>query len=171
MVKLLQDFEPIFKKYIDDMDMSSIMVYMVDLVHADALPYLAEQFNVAGYRGWDLATTEAARRELIKNAIQIQRKVGTPYAIKQALKAIGFANVTITENVAVGNYYNGTYNYNGLINYTNSGGADQWVNFGVTVKVADPATVSEQTRTLIRLLIDEYKPARSMLVYTHIETI
>jgi len=161
MDEILKIFEPLFKKWIDDVDMSPFMVYMIDAVDASALPYLAEQFNVQGYRGWDLAVTEADKRELLKNAIAIQKKVGTPYSIKQALKAIGFPNVVINEHIGVRNYYDGTFNYSGLIFYDGGAGAI-WVNFSVEISVAD--AISDATKELVRLLINEYKPARCVLV-------
>ena len=141
-----------------------MMCFMIDAVHFDALWYLANQFNVEGYKGWDLATTESAKRELLKKAIELQRRKGTPWSIKNALKAIGFANVVIQENVGLPNYYNGVYFHNGVISYSGSGGADQWVNFNVTISVANPDILTEDQRQMILLLINEYKPARCVLV-------
>lgn len=165
MDKLLKDFEPLFKKYIDDVDLSPMMCFMIDVVHPDALPYLAKQFNVDGFRGWDLATTETARRELIKTAIQLQKKVGTPWAIKNALKAIGFPNVTINERMGI--YYDGAYIYDGSQIHSSS----TWVNFGVVIKVVDPNAITNEQKDLIRILIDEYKPARCVLVSLTFQTL
>lgn len=163
MDELLRLFEPLFKKWFDDEDMSSLMCYMIDIVDVSALPYLAIQFNVDGYRGWYLVTTEQAQRDLLKRAIEIQKHVGTGYAIKQALLALGYSDVTITEGT--GYTYNGQYDYDGTINY---GGGSIWVNFGVDINVDDPGAITTETRDLIRFLILEYKNARSFLQYLNL---
>jgi len=165
MDELLKIFEPLFKKWFDDVDMSPFMVYMVDCVDASALPFLAQQFKVDGYRGWNLAITETQQRELIKKGIEIQRKVGTPYAIKQALFALGFTNVVINEGI--GYTYNGDFNFDGAISF---GGGNIWVNFGVEIRTPNPSSISSETRELVRLLILEYKNARSNLQYLHFLT-
>jgi P2-related tail formation protein len=171
MDEYLKVWEPLFKKWFDDVDMSSIMVYMIDCVNIEALSFLAKQFNVYGNRGWDLATTEASKRELIKNAIQLQKKVGTPWSIKNALKAIGFNNVSIIENINTGNRYNGEYIHNGTIKYMGSGGLSSWVNFSVVIKVINAAAITAGEIESVRLLINEYKPARCVLVDLTFENI
>ena len=170
MDEMLKIFEPLFKKWIDDVNMSPFMVYMIDAVDASALPFLAEQFNVESYRGWDLTSTEAERRELIKTAIQIQKKIGTQYSIKQALRAIGFTDVIITEGVGIPNYYDGTYDFSGAI-YYDGGTSDVWVNFIVTISVTDPMAIPNSQKELIRLLINEYKPKRCILVSLNFNTL
>ena len=44
------------------------LVNLFDLVDASALASLGEQFHVMGVEGWNLASTEAARRALLKKA-------------------------------------------------------------------------------------------------------
>jgi len=145
-----------------DVDLSPAMVYMVDTVNAEALPFLASQFDVEGFKGWNLATTEDKKRELIKTAIEIKRHLGTPYAIKRALLAIGFSNVIITEGVIIGDvfFHNGTYLHDGTMFH---GGMD-WASFNVTISVQDPSIISDETKAQIRELIIYYKNARSLLV-------
>lgn len=145
-----------------DVDLSPAMVYMVDTVNANALPYLAKQFDVEGFKGWNLAVTETQKRELIKTAIEIKRHLGTPYAIKRALLAIGFDNVVIAEGVVGGDVYtyDGTYIHDGLMLY----GGMNWASFNVTLFVPDPTLISDETKALIRELIIYYKNARSLLV-------
>jgi P2-related tail formation protein len=165
MDKLLKDFEPLFKKYIDDADMSPIMVYMIDNVHPDALQFLAKQFNVDEYKGWYLADTETKKRELIKNAIFLKSKVGTPWAIENALNALGFSNVEIQERIGI--LYDGAFTHNGEQIYSST----IWVNFGVTIKVENADLIVAATRELIRLLIYEYKRKVCVLVYLRFENL
>ena len=174
MDSLLRDFEPIFKKYIDDQDMSNFMVYLVDIVHPDALIYLAGQFNVLGWRGWDVAEAldlaeiivdptqdpYKNRRELIKNAISFSKKVTTPAGIIQALGSIGFGSVQIIEG-GFAQFYDGTYYYDGSIYY--DGGGNSWAQFDVIVTVPDLGTITQEIEDLVNLMIRKLKPKRSVL--------
>ncbi len=77
------------------------MVYLVDLVNVAALPALAAQFDVLGYKGWALTNTEPERRALLKQAIELHRYKGTPWAVKEAIKRVGFGEVKIVEGGAM----------------------------------------------------------------------
>jgi len=138
----------------------SLLVYLVDNVTADALIYLAEQFDVLGVKGWNAATTEAERRALIKRAIEIHRYKGTPAAIKNSLAAIGFPNVTIQERLMPFiKVYDGTWTFNGDWNY----GAGKWYWFSVEID-NNGVPVSPTTEALITDVINENKNVRSKLV-------
>lgn len=67
------------------LDLSVLLVYLVDLVGAELLPVLAEQFHVMGDEGWLLANTDDQRRTLIKRAVELHRYKGTVWAVKEAL--------------------------------------------------------------------------------------
>jgi phage tail P2-like protein len=75
-----------------------IKTVVVDYDHVDvsALPHLAEQRNVLGDAGWNMADTEAKKRALLKEAIALHRIKGTPYAIRRSLALLG-VNATLTE--------------------------------------------------------------------------
>lgn len=74
---------------IQGLDVSKLLVYLIDLVDADALPHLADQFHVLGLEGWNAALTEDSRRALIQSAIELHRHKGTPWALKRALAPLG----------------------------------------------------------------------------------
>ena len=152
-------FDTIIEERFNELDLSMIMMYVVDTAPEAALYSLAEQFNVLGWKGWTLATTEAARRELIKKAIAIQLYKGTPGAIKDAIKAVGFDNAEIREGIGI--YYDGTYDHDGAIDF--SAGAN-WPNFRVVVFLPDGIEVTEAVAAAVTNLILEYKNARSILV-------
>lgn len=63
-------------------DLTALLVYLVDIVDASALPSLAEQFHVQGLEGWLFAANEQEKRELIKQAIELHKYKGThrPFA-------------------------------------------------------------------------------------------
>lgn len=140
------------------LDLSIILMYVVDTAPEPALFYLAEQFDVLGNKGWNLANTEADRRALIKRAIELHQYKGTPWAIKEALKSVGFDDAIIIEGVGID--YDGTYDYDGIITY--SGG--NWATFRVIVVLPDDFTIDAGNIELARSLILEYKNARSHLL-------
>lgn len=144
------------------LDLSVLGIYDIDNVDASALYDLAGQFNVLGLRGWTLAGTEAERRALIKEAIQLHQTAGTPYAIKRVLALVGYPNATIAENP--GNFYDGTLQYTG--NTSNNGFFYDGAQFRAFVVTLDE-TESEVSGPLIDLivaLINEWKNARSYLL-------
>lgn len=122
------------------LDMTRLLIYLVDLVEDDALPYLGEQFHIMGGEGWDFAADDAARRALIKSAIELHRYKGTPWAIKQALKSLGLECLTLVEH---------------------PDGA-HWAEFDVDISVLD-RPLTEVIYQQIAQLIDTYKPVRSHL--------
>lgn len=71
------------------LDLTPLVMYDVDNVPGSLLPHLAEQFNVFGDAGWDLALTDEDRRTLIKGAIELHRIKGTRHSVQRALELIG----------------------------------------------------------------------------------
>ncbi|EFH3411856.1 phage tail protein I [Escherichia coli] len=67
------------------LDLTALLIYLVD---ATALPSLAEQFHVQGLEGWLFARDERQKRDLIKQAIELHRYRGTPWAVRQVLKIL-----------------------------------------------------------------------------------
>jgi phage tail P2-like protein len=51
-----------------------------------------------GYKGWKLANTEDDKRSLIKKAIELHRYKGTVWAVKEAMKSIGFTDAVLIEH-------------------------------------------------------------------------
>lgn len=70
------------------LDLTPILVYLIDLVPADALPILAEQFNVVGPL-WAYLPDEAAKRRAIKESVAWHRAKGTPWSVETALSWAG----------------------------------------------------------------------------------
>lgn len=142
-----------------NIDLSVLLIYIIDTVPAEALPILAEQFDVLGYKGWRFVEgDEAAERELIKSAIELHRYKGTPWSIKEALRRIGFGGATIIEGI--GRFHDNTFYRNGTITYSGS----NWATFKVIVDLANVHGIDAQQTLDIIALINEYKNARSRLV-------
>ena len=77
------------------LDLTPLVLYDVANVPASLLPYLAEQFNVLGDAGWDIADTDDERRALIKEAIALHKLKGTRHAVERALDLIGVVAVIV----------------------------------------------------------------------------
>lgn len=132
-------FDLAVKEYLDDLQLELLLVYMIDQVDARALPVLAQQFDVLGNKGWNLATTEQQRRDLLKRAIELHRYKGTVWAVREALKSIGFTDVVITEHV---------------------GG--HWAKFRLNIDNQD-VQLGDAAFQQIIAMVEEYKNVRSYL--------
>ena len=77
------------------LDLTVLLVYIIDHVPASVLPHLARQFHVLGYEGWAVVTTEAQQRALLKAAFELHRYRGTPWAIETALSAVGIISEVV----------------------------------------------------------------------------
>lgn len=153
-------FEQIVSERLAAIPMQKVFIYIIDTVDAQALPYLARQFNVLGNRGWRWADTEQKQRDLLKRAVAMQRKEGTPFAVKESLKIIGIENAEILHPIP-GNIHDGSWSYNGTITY---GGAYHWACFKVLVDIYDLADAAEGALADAVLLINEWKNVRSWLI-------
>ncbi|ECE4345346.1 phage tail protein I [Salmonella enterica] len=77
-------------------DLTALLVYLVDIVDASALPSLAGQLHVQGLEGWLFAANEQKKRELIKQAIELHKYKGTPWAVRRVLEILSLPG-TISE--------------------------------------------------------------------------
>lgn len=120
-------------------DPQDVLVRWIDHADVSLLPILAEEYSLND-DGWDMAETEQAQRNLLKNAILLHRYKGTPWAVKTALNNIGIPRVALNERPE---------------------GA-HWAEFDLDITVID-RPVTEAMYPRIDRLIDSYKPARSLL--------
>lgn len=139
-IKHLATLDLMMRKRFSELELEKILVYMIDTVNADAIPYLAEQFDVLGYKGFRLATSDGEKREIIKKSIELHRYKGTPWAVKEALISIGFGEAILEEHVD-----------------------GHWANFRVSIDLGERPLGIVEINDLTRM-ISEYKNARSHLV-------
>lgn len=147
-------FSQIIENQFSGVDLTGMMIYLVDIVDKSALPWLAEQFGVEDFKGYKWCTTDTQRRELIKNAISLHKLVGTIAGIKKACSLIGFSNPTIEENVPVV-----------------SGGPNIWCAFRIRLEPDNLGNFKGDTLTNLKIFIDYYKNARSILTEIYFETL
>lgn len=82
------------------LDLDPLLVYDIATVDASALPALAWQFSLMDEPAWALAESEDRRRALIASAIELHAHKGTPFAIRELARLLGFGEVEITEGYA-----------------------------------------------------------------------
>ena len=133
-------FDMLVKKRFSDLELDKLLIYLIDTVQADAIPFLAEQFDVLGYKGFRLAQNETDQREIIKKSIELHRFKGTLWAVQEALKAVGYGDAIIEEHVE-----------------------EHWANFRVTVDIGTHPVNALEIADVVKM-INEYKNARSHLV-------
>lgn len=141
------------------LDITPVLIYMIDNVASSALPHLAEQFHVSGDEGWLLAGTEADRRTLIKRAIELHRHKGTPWAVKEAIRALGYLDVALQERLPVV-VYDGQAAYSGSEDF---GGGTQWALFDVLIDIGESKTLTQDNITRLVNAVNEWKNTRSHL--------
>ncbi|WP_268593550.1 phage tail protein I [Escherichia coli] len=122
------------------LDLTVLLIYLVDLVDVTALPSLAEQFHVQGLEGWLFARNERQKRDLIKQAIELHRYRGTPWAVRQVLKILALDG-DISE-------------------WFEYGGKPYFFRMGVTLETRG---LTEDEFNALIVLIHEYKNVRSKL--------
>lgn len=136
------------------------------------LPYLAWTLSVDF---WELATTDEQRRNLIRGALAWHRKRGTPWAIKQALAAIGYDGCKLVEHRqlqqewldAGGELLDGSNTLNGESNLSALAGSfrfttNHWAEYALRLNIVGGVSTSEMLKK-IAVVCEAYAPARSRL--------
>lgn len=117
-----------------------------------ALPWMAWQFGVDG---WELAESDEARRALYKGAIPLHMRKGTPWAVREVIRRLGFGEVEIVEGRRI-RRRDGSRSRNG--DYVH-GQENAWAEY--IVKLQQPITRDQADK--LRAAIERYAPARSVL--------
>lgn len=136
-------FDKVVKKKLDEIGIEKMLIYIIDTVDESAIPLLAHQFDVEGYKGMKLAKTMEQKREVIKRAIELKRFKGTVWAVEEALKSIGYPDAVLTEHVEAG--------------------PNGWATFRIELNAGDNVISAEAIEELVKM-INEYKNTRSHLV-------
>jgi phage tail P2-like protein len=179
VAQLIEEFAP-FE------DLEILVPMLIDTAPAQALTHLAEHFHILGVEGWDAVTTDAEKRTLLKQAIELHRYKGTPWAVRTAVERVGYRNVVIEEGIA--NFtapvatridhrrrlrHNGEATRNGI--YTRGGGTDgitqinitapriAWALFRVLITLQDDEVITAAHKQRVKALIHEFKNVRSWL--------
>ena len=131
------------------------MPRLVDLVAPEHLPLLAESRSILGADGYWLAESDDARRKLIKGAYELHRYKGTPWAIREIVRRLGFGEVQIIEGLT-GQTYDGSINYNGSHVY---GAGSYWAHYRIIMN----SVITNDQAALLRKTLAAFAPARCLL--------
>lgn len=158
-----------------ELDLSAMLVYLVDQVRPSILPYLADQFSLQDEVSWPMATTEASRRALVKRSIELHRYKGTPWAVKEALSTLGYPGSEIVEHQALqaawiaagGERLDGRGSLDGVGDLSAPGGTFRfttrsWAEYAVRLNVGEVEWSRARQREAMALC-NAYAPARSQL--------
>ena len=139
-------FDELFSRF-QSLDTEALLVYLVDSIDESALVHLAEQFHIMGNEGWLQTKTEAEKREIIKNAIELHRYKGTKYALVKVLNSLNISG-EIQE----------WFEYNG-----------EPYHFKISIFLKN-CPYNEKVFDSLKKMIDEYKNVRSELEEISIES-
>lgn len=145
--------EQLFAERLTGLDLSVLLVNLVDKVEASALVWLGKQFSLFG-DGWELAKDNHARRELIKTAIEIHRYKCTPWAIRQALAVLGFGDAVLIEHSGYRSH-DGGFRHDGSDIYRSA----NWWEYDLRIN----RPITREQAVKIRLALIEIAPARAVL--------
>lgn len=140
-------------KRLSDIPVPIHLLWRPEDCQAALLPWLAWALSVDE---WDDAWDETTQRDVIAESVDLHRRKGTPWAVKQALIAMGYADVEILEGSTY--RYDGTYVYDSTITYGNDIGP---YRFDVLLNIGHDPTPAEQAEITRR--IEYYKNVRSKL--------
>lgn len=145
---------------LQELDLAPLLVYLVDQAPAALLPLLADQFRTPPVL-WALADTEVERRQLVKRSLAINKKKGTPWAIREAIKACGFTDAQITERLTP-TLRNGTVRRNRAIQRYGPS-ANLWAHYRVLVDLGNSKGLDAGKAALLRQAVEAMAPLRSVL--------
>lgn len=127
-------------------------IWSADNCPADKLGWLAWAMGVDE---WDSGWSEEAKRNTIREALQINRAKGSVWAVRRVLTNAGYGNVQITEGRAR-TLRNGSVTRNGFISH---GGTESWAKYQITLD--KPISIAQAAQ--VRRLLKYAAPARCHL--------
>ena len=115
------------------LDRSKLILYLFDQVEQSAIIHLAEQLSLFG-DGWEMAESEEAQRNLLKSAIRIHKRKGTPWAIREVFRALGLGEIELIEGTGHITY-DGRSKYDGIFYH---GDDAKWATY--VIRLNQPVT-------------------------------
>lgn len=120
------------------------------------LPWLAW---AVGVEEWDDQWPEQVKRQIIESTPQIRRYQGTVWAVREALRAAGYADAELQEGMPVLTH-DGSQLYDQVETY---GGGARWALFKVIADIGEDKGVGGAELNRLLRLIDRAKNVRSVL--------
>lgn len=139
------------------------LTFLMQITPTEGLTAMATDLGVNGIGGFAQAATEQERRDVLQNAIRTRSKVGTPWALKQAIQTLGYSEPILIEGAADAPVvYNGGNNYNGILQY--QGGNGGWATFTVILPEAELVSLTQSEIDLLVKYVNHWKRACTKLI-------
>ena len=144
------------------LDTPKLMPRWVDLLAPEHLMWLAESRSILNEDGYWLAESDSARRRLIKGAYELHRKKGTPWAIREIVRRLGFGQVELIERMG-NKTHNGEIRRDGRYSH---GHSDRWAHYRIIMN----APITNDQAALLRRTLAAFAPARCILAALDYQT-
>ena len=139
----------------NDADVARLMPRLINLVAPEHLVMLAESRSILGVDGYWLAESDQMRRRLIKGAYELHRYKGTPWAIREIVRRLGFGEVQIIEGMG-NKRHNGEITRDGRYAH---GHSDRWAHYRIIMA----NVITNDQAALLRHTLRAFAPARCVL--------
>ena len=136
-------------------DTVKLMPRLVELVAPEHLELLAESRSILGADGYWLAESDQMRRRLIKGAYELHRYKGTPWAVREIVRRLGFGEVQIIEGMG-NKHHNGEITRDGTYSH---GHSDRWAHYRIIMN----NVITNDQAALLRHTLRAFAPARCIL--------
>ena len=136
-------------------DTVKLMPRLVGLVAPEHLELLAESRSILGADGYWLAESDQMRRRLIKGAYELHRYKGTPWAVREIVRRLGFGEVQIIEGMG-NKHHNGEITRDGTYSH---GHSDRWAHYRIIMN----NVITNNQAALLRHTLRAFAPARCIL--------
>lgn len=136
-------------------DTVKLMPRLVELVAPEHLELLAESRSILGADGYWLAESDQIRRRLIKGAYELHRYKGTPWAVREIVRRLGFGEVQIIEGMG-NKHHNGEITRDGTYSH---GHSDRWAHYRIIMN----NVITNDQAALLRHTLRAFAPARCIL--------
>ncbi|WP_165009743.1 phage tail protein [Neisseria yangbaofengii] len=140
---------------LSEADTAKLMPRLIHLVAPEHLELLAESRSILGADGYWLAESDQMKRRLIKGAYELHRHKGTPWAIREIVRRLGFGEVQIIEGMG-GKRHNGEIVRDGRYAY---GHSDRWAHYRIIMN----NVITNDQAALLRHTLKAFAPARCVL--------
>ena len=147
---------------LDLLDTPKLMPRLVELVAPEHLILLADSRCILNEDGYWLAESDSARRRLIKGAYELHRKKGTPWAIREIVRRLGFGQVELIERMG-NKTHNGEIRRDGRYSH---GHSDRWAHYRIIMN----APITNDQAALLRRTLAAFAPARCVLAALDYQT-
>lgn len=138
-----------------DIDAVKLMPRLINLVAPEHLELLAESRSILGADGYWLAESDQMRRRLIKGAYELHRYKGTPWAIREIVRRLGFGEVQIIEGMG-NKHHDGEITRDGRYSH---GHSDRWAHYRIIMS----NVITNDQAALLRHTLRAFAPARCVL--------